>query len=333
MWVPDEDGTPENSTTKPDPPRPQASFTGASSAAPPNKEDSGEYTTAELSRWKPGQLKGLLVDLGLDPSGCTDKRDIVERIARHPGGLAAAAAAATTRGDGVARRDSQRELAGDGAIAMGGSDVGSDGGGGGEDGGGGIKGRDEAGLLGPDATSTSEPQEEGENLIGMTLADYMSRPPADDPDAAEISGSRGRSQGHGADGGRERGGGRVVPSTPGSVNGGRPGSPSVGSATWKVRLAPAHIAPPSQPAPEWVVEMQVCVVLSNWGATSHQRFFAPHRTQEESLLLLHCKSLAPSKGTRARLHDVRMVVAPHSVRSCSVLTGSWSTDIVLVRRA
>lgn len=258
-----------------------------------------------------------MADLGLDASGCTDKRDIVEKIARHPGGLAAAAvAAATASGDVVARRDdSQRGPGGDGEIAVGGSDDGRGGGdGGGGDDGGGDNGGGDGGKERDDATTASEPQEEGENLVGMTLADYMSRPPVvdDDPGIAETGRGEGRSRGgHGADGGDGRGGGRAALSPSGSVNGGRPCSTSAGSAAFRVRLAPAHIAPPSQPAPEWVLTMQVCGFFHQLECfiIHHQRS-ALHCTQEESLLFVYMEITLrmPSKGrcsSTSRCADVR----------------------------
>ncbi|CAN0428370.1 unnamed protein product, partial [Ectocarpus sp. 13 AM-2016] len=38
------------------------------------------YRAEDLARWKPRQLKELLTDLGLDASGCVEKRDIVDKI-------------------------------------------------------------------------------------------------------------------------------------------------------------------------------------------------------------------------------------------------------------
>lgn len=65
-----------------------------------NGEDGHDvYTAAELSQWKPGQLKTLCTELGLDWSECAGKRDVVDKIVARPEGLAAAAAAAMARGE------------------------------------------------------------------------------------------------------------------------------------------------------------------------------------------------------------------------------------------
>ena len=63
-----------------------------------SRVDTGECT-AELLRWKPEQLKELLINLGLNVADCTKKHDVVERIVNHPRGLAAAAVTAAARDD------------------------------------------------------------------------------------------------------------------------------------------------------------------------------------------------------------------------------------------
>lgn len=334
-WVPDKDGTPDRPITKLQS-KTLAASDGASSiaqdvpaagsgsvggdvvpAANGGEKQKGRdgsslpknsdvYTTMELLRWKPGQLKTLLTDLGLDSSGCVEKRDIVEKIGRHPGGPAAAAAAAAARGEvrliqaqpgsseGIDCGDRGGDRRGDGAWV--GSSVGRPG----RDCGlsedlknMGIRalqaimkaeGIDAAGCqsnedfvskieehrqksfvtAAADAADAADPQTESEpspdtlskaeqeeneerNLVGMTLADYMNRPAP--VAAAEAGHGRDRARGRGS----ATGGGRGK-SGSGSACGARRGTanPRV------VRLAPSHIAPPSTPAPDWVVEMQVC---------------------------------------------------------------------------
>lgn len=237
-WIPDADGTPDNPVKKPETPKAvrasdvaaapsvdtdiRGSTTGGGGSGGDGSNDgSGVYSIAELLQWKPALLKELLSDLSLDSSGCAEKRDIVQKIATHPGGLAAAAAAAVARGDVVRRRSEQAG----GDETHGSSD--------------GDKSLEPAG--------STPPQKEQENdPMGMTLADYMSQSVLED----NVETGRGR--------------GRPRPSTSaprlslsvGSGNSIRPGTAS--SANLRtVRLAPAHIAPPSRPAPEWVLEMQV----------------------------------------------------------------------------
>lgn len=294
-WVPDVDGTPDCPVTKPDS-RTVSSANGKAATAPGDTGDGvsgqvgtngtatdGVYSSADLSRWKPGQLKSLMSDLGLDASGCVEKRDIVDKIARHPGGLAAAASAAADRGDDICpisekRGEGQESPAGDDGSRdactlemqpaenlrgmrvpalkkiMSAEGINSDGCLDKED----LIARIEdkrkrSSVLPVAAAADLEEQDDG--LVGMTLADYMSRPPADSNDAENGPG-RGRQDTPGG-----VGGGHVDPSVSDSGPGDRPGNSSAASGSRRVvRLAPAHIAPPSRPAPEWVVDMQVCGV-------------------------------------------------------------------------
>lgn len=255
-------------------------------------EEIKKYSMAELSRWKPGQLKGLLSDLSLDTSGCLEKRDIVEKIARHPEGLATAAAVAVARGDPVREKSGQQENRGgspSGGDFIGGTQV--MGKGKGED----LRemkvsalktimlaeGIDSAGCLDKEdlvakinnkrrkssilvnvelnpvsSDGPNHSEEQDDNFAGMTLADYMNGPPEVSNNAEK---EHGRGQRRGSGGGGSRGGaGHLELPVSGSWNGGRPGTASATSGGRRVvRLAPAHIAPPSRPAPEWVVDMQV----------------------------------------------------------------------------
>lgn len=264
-------------------------------------EKNDVYSLEELSRWKPAQLKILLSELGLDASGCAEKRDVVDKIARHPGGLAAAAAAAIVRGEAVRQNTGQKGVGKSEAVVIGS---------GGNDGlaaraegkGGAVKslgddtealglekmavsaqGVGADGYLGKDdkamgnkigdktashsssaemrataaATAIQQPSDQDDNLVGMTLADYMSRSPA------ENEAERGHGHGHGHGRGWPAASGvddRMKDPSAVSVSGsvGRPNSAlaAPGHRT-VVRLAPAHIAPPSRPAPEWVLDMQV----------------------------------------------------------------------------
>lgn len=94
-------------------------------------------------------------------------------------------------------------------------------------------------MSGDAETKIHQGAEENGNdkIVGMTLADYMSVP------VAEHNKANSQSQG---------------PPPSGSGNSSRGGTASGSRGNPKfVRLAPAHIAPPSKPAPQWVVEMQV----------------------------------------------------------------------------
>lgn len=250
------------------------------------------------------QLKGLLSELGLDASGCAEKRDVVEKIARHPGGLAAAAAAAIARGEDVRQNTGQQGVkknkavvdgsGGDGGgaalaggkggdtkslggdadppglekTAVSGEGVGADGHLGAQDKA--LEGKNNpedktttthsssfAEIGAATATANQQPNDQEDNLVGMTLADYMNRSPG------ENEAEQGRDHGHGHGRGRPAASGvdgrmkdPSVASVAGSV--GRPNSSSAAPGHRAVvRLAPAHIAPPSRPAPEWVLDMQV----------------------------------------------------------------------------
>lgn len=243
-----------------------------------------EYTAAELLRWMPNQLKILLTDLGLDSSGCVDKTDIVDKIAQHSGGLTAAAASAIARGE---TRDDQfygsnpnpgrgRESMSNNQGPLDVSIIANMGGGIPPEGMagsgsatpqdfGGERGEGDFGQMGgtkPDG-SPQPTEQEDRSLMGMTLADYMNRQaptateetrPVNRPDQTRRGVvNTGRNSRNG------RKDGRRTPSVQsGSSGGGRPGTASGKPVNPKnVRLAPSHIAPPSTPAPEWVVEMQV----------------------------------------------------------------------------
>lgn len=241
------------------------------------------YSAAELLRWKPGQLKGLLSDLGMDASGCAEKRDIVEKIFQHPGGLEAAAKAAAARGDAVPQPAGQGAEEGSASVEGGrGGDplaaqqgelaslrgmsmsalkvVGSAEGAGSD---GFLNEQDLAARIDDTRkqSSTAAPKPDADereeadgNLVGMTLADYMSRPPEEVKEA-----ERGRSRGRPAVRGAVEG--HVDRTASGSAHGGRQdGSLASSGGRRVVRLAPAGIAPPSKPAPEWVLDMQVCAV-------------------------------------------------------------------------
>ncbi|CBJ25838.1 tetratricopeptide repeat domain protein [Ectocarpus siliculosus] len=264
-WVPDQDGTPDNPIVKPSAAEAgRATTTSATddrdnATVPENVNEA--YRAEDLARWKPGQLKELLTNLGLDASGCVEKRDIVDKIMRHPGGPAAAAAAAIARGETVAAAPPSGRPTGE-------------------------KGGSEAGGLQPGGVGdgdvamgktavvvTTDDDEEQDGFVGMTLADYMGRPTEENSNdhyhdnrggngAGRPGGPRGRPTG-GSDG-AARGGNRMDPhaaasSVSGSAGGGGRGdvsSAASGRGGKVVRLAPAHIAPPSRPAPEWVVDMQ-----------------------------------------------------------------------------
>lgn len=233
-------------------------------------DDKDAYSAGDLAKWKPGQLKQLLTSLGLDASGCAEKRDIVEKIMGHPGGAAAAAAAATARGETVAMAISESPSLGPDGGGRGGSGVGSVGHNGGD--GGGV----EKVVAGEAAVSATGDGEGNDGFVGMTLADYMGRPDENDDSLKSDDGNGNHDRPGGPGGGRPGGGGGVGVRGPG--RGGPGGNGHLGSlsvaessisgraelsrtATRRgekvVRLAPAHIAPPSRPAPEWVVDMQV----------------------------------------------------------------------------
>lgn len=100
---------------------------------------------------------------------------------------------------------------------------------------------------------TKNPQGAEENgndkIVGMTLADYMSVPVVEH-DKANSQGRAPSRTGENS--------GRINTPPSGSGNSSRGGTASGSRGNPKfVRLAPAHIAPPSKPAPQWVVEMQV----------------------------------------------------------------------------
>ncbi|CAM9264513.1 unnamed protein product, partial [Ectocarpus sp. 12 AP-2014] len=264
-WVPDQDGTPDNPIVKPSPAEARKSTTTSATDDRDNATVPGNvneaYRAEDLARWKPGQLKELLADLGLDASGCVEKRDIVDKIMRHPGGPAAAAAAAIARGETVAAATpSVRPMGEEGGSEAGGLESG------------GVGDGDVA--MGKTAVVvTTDDGEEQDGFVGMTLADYMGRPTEEKSNdryhdngggngAGRPGGPRGRPTGGGD--GAARGGSRIDPhaavsSVSGSAGGGGRGdvsSAASGRGGKVVRLAPAHIAPPSRPAPEWVVDMQ-----------------------------------------------------------------------------
>lgn len=260
-WVPDHDGTPDKPIAKPpaaaDAKSNQATGPGASGEADGNTlgNTNDAYSAEKLARWKPGQLKELLTSLGLDASGCREKQDIVDKVMRHPGGATAAAEAATARGEPVIVAAPKIRVSG-------------------QDGGGGTKPVEET-----DDTDAAGDGEEQDGFVGMTLADYMGRPTEEAGNDAINGGGGGGGDARpgGAGGGRPsagdggtRGGG--PPSVVGSTNSGKAelSSAASGRGGRVVRLAPAHIAPPSRPAPEWVVVMQVGV--------SHERQCAQNLT-------------------------------------------------------
>lgn len=283
-WIPDQDRTPDNPRVKPpasinvDRKESKAGApgipAGAANPSSPQQTDA-PYSAEELTRWKPGPLKELLAGLGLDASGCAEKKDVVEKIMRHPGGAAAAAAAATARGETIA-------VPGRGAQSPGQ-----------EEGGDGRSARSAEETTAAATAEKGGEEEEEDGFVGMTLADYMGRPteenggdhadfgagggrpggggPSDRGGGGGGGGPPGGGQGGGVRGRDGRGGGaggdgehgrldRARPaSISGSASGGRDelSSAASGRGGKVVRLAPAHIAPPSRPAPEWVVHMQV----------------------------------------------------------------------------
>ena len=215
--------------------------------------DDDVYSAKRLVRWKPGQLKELLTGLGLDASGCAEKQDIVDKIMRHPGGPAAAAEAATARGeDPVASIPAPK-------IRVSGQDGDSGGGDGAK------PGQEDTDIDG----ATADGEEGQDGFVGMTLADYMGRPTEEAGNEVINGGGNGGARPGGAGGGRPGapgggirgggGGGDGPPSVTGSTASARAelSSAASGKGGRVVRLAPAHIAPPSRPAPEWVVVMQV----------------------------------------------------------------------------
>lgn len=234
-----------------------------------SSSDKDAYSPEELAKWKPGQLKELLSSLGLDASGCAEKRDIVGKIMRHPGGPAAAAAAATARGETVA------------TVGPGSPSSGPEGGGHGD-----VKPVEREAAV----SAITGDGEENDGFVGMTLADYMGRPDenGDNINSGDGNGNHNRTGGPG--GGRPGGGGgnrgagrggagdghpRPLSVAESSTSGGRAelSSTATGRGGKVVRLAPAHIAPPSRPAPEWVVDMQVgarrCRLVVFSDATQH----------------------------------------------------------------
>lgn len=266
-WVPDQDGTPDKPIAKP----PPAADTKGNPATAPNASEEADssdpakaneaYSAEKLARWKPGQLKELLTGLGLDASGCREKQDIIDKIIRHPGGSAAAAGAAAARGEPVDVLAAKIEVSGQDGEGGG---AGGGGGGGSDDG---TTPAEET-----DAAVAAADGEEQDGFVGMTLADYIGRPTDEAGNDLIGGGGNGDPRPGGAGGGRPgaRGGG-----TRSSGGGGGGGPPSVAGSTASgraelssaasgrggkvVRLAPAHIAPPSRPAPEWVVVAQVGV--------------------------------------------------------------------------
>lgn len=290
------DGTPDKPTEKADP-----SAVRFHKGTPPANSDrkgvdatggfndtSSTYILADLLRWKPGQLKQLLSDLDLTSSGCLEKRDVAEKITRHPQGLATAAAVAAARGDPMpelVQPASPHDGSGSGGarmmrtredietrksrnLCMPASKVakstegrdprqqqdegdffdGSD-------------GRTERGAVpvlherldeGHAGGSEDIDADENENLAGMTLADYMSQTPAAEntrrPAATGNYRESRRPPANSGDGG-------------GSAS--RPASSlSASGVRRNVPLAPAHVTPPSIPAPNWVPKTKVCWSLN-----------------------------------------------------------------------
>ena len=75
----------------------------------------------------------------------------------------------------------------------------------------------------------------------------------------ETEHGRGHGHGHGRSAASGVDGRAKDPSVSAAGSVGRPSSSlAVTGHRTVVRLAPAHIAPPSRPAPEWVLDMQVC---------------------------------------------------------------------------
>lgn len=276
------------------------------------------YTVHELASWKPSQLKALLTEIGLDASGCVEKRDIIDKIARHPGGYAAAAAAAAARGETrVDNRSASTDpnLGQQGAhkiTGVGHAERGGVGGGNsrrsgaaGRDRTRGFEGRDEnqgdlqdmvfSGANVKPVTSALDPaeQEDTGGLMGMTLADYMNRsaPVATAADIASDAVGKGRPLGRGDGEGDVRSSGRDGKNERQSssrYSGSSAGGETRGAGSARtinprtVRLAPSHIAPPSTPAPEWVVEMQVrcgcgtyCYIHALWLRICSKLFASP----------------------------------------------------------
>lgn len=178
--------------------------------------DSGDniapYTVDELARWRAPELKELVASLGINPSGCVGKRDIIEKIARHPGGLAAAAEAAIARGEAREEGHVDREESHEGTA------------------------------------------DEAASLVGMSLADYMTRSaPSEGPERGR---ERARARSPRSDVSHDRT--PAADSARGLADTAEPGA-APGSAIFPrvVRIAPAHIAPPKAPVPRWVMEIQV----------------------------------------------------------------------------
>lgn len=267
-WVPDQDGTPDKPITRPptaaDAKRNQAAAPDASGDADGSTQaaaNDAAYTAEKLARWKPGQLKELLNSLGLDASGCAEKKDIVDKIMRHPGGPAAAAEAAAARGDPVAVPAPKARVSGQEGASGSGSGL--------MDGDGTKPAVEETDASGAAAAADADGEEQ-DGFIGMTLADYMGRPTEEADNNIANGGRNGGARPGGAGGGRP---GAVGGETRGGGGGGGPSSVTGSTASGRadlssaasgrggrvVRLAPAHIAPPSRPAPEWMVVMQVGV--------------------------------------------------------------------------
>lgn len=202
------------------------------------------------------------------------------KIMRHPGGPVAAARAATARSEPA-------EVAAPAIQASrqdGGSGDGTD------------PAAEEMDVAGA-ATATAAGDSEGQDgFVGMTLADYMGRPTEEAGSGiTNGGGNEGARPGGGAGGGRpgvagggaRGGGGGGPPSVAGSTASGRVelSSAASGRGGRVVRLAPAHIAPPSRPAPEWVVDMQVGV---RQRTDFHATIITPRETCREWAVLEVC---------------------------------------------
>lgn len=315
-WVPDEDGTPDQSTSELEfTTREKSSRSRLGTSAGENTRgiregdehgiednaggnyDRGETgdvcTIEELARWKPDDLRELMHALGLDASGNFEELNVAQEIARCPGGLAAAAKAAAARGDVQEKQAKQLSLEGSGAVHRLSANIIPDHRSKGED----LRSMDIRALRvlmeienidavgchdtedfilrieahrkhGSAAATSSQysprskskhdhntPQrpDDNETFIGMSLEDYMNRSaPVTD---TEMTSRRGGISDDRNDPSRE-----VPRSTSRSAIVSRPGTSSGNTAHPNVvHTAPAHIAPPRTPAPDWVLEMQVCI--------------------------------------------------------------------------
>lgn len=192
--------------------------TGPSAGTGAEGSGPGSESREDLRGMGERSLKARTAGEGIDAHGCQDKEDMVLKIEAHR---------RNQRSDDATLAATMPSLSFPSADAASSS---------------------RENLTGGRVAPAESEREAESELAGMTLADYMNRPaPTVD---AQTGGGTGRSRGRRGDG--------VPPLSAPSSGGRRPGTTSGKLLNPRtVRLAPSHIAPPSTPAPDWVVEMQV----------------------------------------------------------------------------